>query len=174
MNIFVLDNDPYIAAQMMCDKHVVKMILEGCQMLSTVHSLDVVQDNKRTLYKPCFHNHPCTIWARASKSNYYWLANHTYELTNEYTSRYGKTHKSTSMAQWFTCNVPSNLPNTICTKFAQAMPDVYKNTDAVTAYRAYYVGAKRRFAKWSNGKTPKWFLDECEKHDILTDQGATQ
>ena len=57
MNIFVLDKDPYIAAQMMCDKHVVKMILEGCQMLSTVHSLDVVQDNKPVLYKPCFHNH---------------------------------------------------------------------------------------------------------------------
>ena len=33
MNIFVLDKDPYVAAQMMCDKHVVKMILEGCQML---------------------------------------------------------------------------------------------------------------------------------------------
>ena len=174
MNIFVLDNDPYVAAQMMCDKHVVKMILEGCQMLSTVHSLDVVQDNKPKLYKPCFHNHPCTIWARASKSNYYWLANHTYELTNEYTSRYGKVHKSTSMAQWFTHNPPSNLPNTICTKFAQAMPEVYKNTDAVKAYRAYYVGDKRRFAKWSNGKTPKWFLDECENHDILMDQGTTQ
>ena len=174
MNIFVLDADPCVAAQMMCDKHVVKMILEGCQMLSTVHSLDVVQDNKPKLYKPCFHNHPCTIWARASKSNYYWLANHTYELTNEYTSRYGKVHKSTSMAQWFTHNPPSNLPNTICTKFAQAMPEVYKNTDAVKAYRAYYVGDKRRFAKWSNGKTPKWFLDECENHDILMDQGTTQ
>ena len=174
MNIFVLDADPFVAAQMMCDKHVVKMILEGCQMLSTVHSLDVVQDNKPKLYKPCFHNHPCTIWARASKSNYYWLANHTYELTNEYTSRYGKVHKSTSMAQWFTHNPPSNLPNTICTKFAQAMPEVYKNTDAVKAYRAYYVGDKRRFAKWSNGKTPKWFLDECENHDILIDQGTTQ
>ena len=174
MNIFVLDADPFVAAQMMCDKHVVKMILEGCQMLSTVHSLDVVQDNKPKLYKPCFHNHPCTIWARASKSNYYWLANHTHELTNEYTSRYNKVHKSTSMARWFTHNAPSNLPDTICTKFAQAMPEVYKNTDAVKAYRAYYVGDKRRFAKWSNGKTPKWFLDECENHDILMDQGTTQ
>jgi len=48
MNIFVLDKDPYVAAQMMCDKHVVKMILEGSQMLSTVHCLDVVTDNKPT------------------------------------------------------------------------------------------------------------------------------
>jgi hypothetical protein len=158
MNIFALDKDPLIAAQMMCDKHVVKMILEGCQMLSTVHSLDTVQDNKITLYKPCFHNHPCTIWARASKSNYYWLANHTFELTNEYSSRYyGKIHKSTDMAYWFTKNAPSNLPNTICTDFAQAMPDQYKNVDGVTAYRAYYLGEKAKFAKWKLGNEPMWF-----------------
>ena len=37
MNIFYLDRDPKIAAQMMCDKHVVKMILESAQMLSTSH-----------------------------------------------------------------------------------------------------------------------------------------
>ena len=35
MNIFRLHDDPYIAAQMHCDKHVVKMILETAQMLST-------------------------------------------------------------------------------------------------------------------------------------------
>ncbi len=158
MNIFVLDKDPYVAAQMMCDKHVVKMILEGCQMLSTVHSLDVVQDNKPALYKPCFHNHPCTIWARASKSNYYWLANHTFELTNEYSSRYcGKIHKSTDMAYWFTQNAPSNLPTTICTDFAQAMPEQYKNVDGVAAYRAYYLGEKAKFAKWKLGNEPMWF-----------------
>jgi hypothetical protein len=158
MNIFALDKDPLIAAQMMCDKHVVKMILEGCQMLSTVHSLDTVQDNKITLYKPCFHNHPCTIWARASKSNYYWLANHTFELTNEYSSRYyGKIHKSTDMAYWFTKNAPSNLPNTICTDFAQAMPEQYKNVDGVAAYRAYYLGEKAKFAKWKLGNEPMWF-----------------
>ena len=36
MNIFVLDEDPVVAATMSCDKHVVKMILETAQMLSTV------------------------------------------------------------------------------------------------------------------------------------------
>ena len=37
MNIFYLDRDPGIAAAMHCDKHVVKMILETAQMLSTAH-----------------------------------------------------------------------------------------------------------------------------------------
>ena len=92
MNIFVLDKDPYVAAQMMCDKHVVKMILEGCQMLSTVHSLDVIQDNKPTLYKPCFHNHPCTIWAGKSMGNFIWLCELGIELCKEYSYRYEKDH----------------------------------------------------------------------------------
>jgi hypothetical protein len=39
MNIFVLDPLPYVAAQQHCDKHVVKMILEYGQMLSTAHRL---------------------------------------------------------------------------------------------------------------------------------------
>jgi len=29
MNIFILDEDPKVAARMQCDKHVVKMIVEG-------------------------------------------------------------------------------------------------------------------------------------------------
>ena len=33
MNIFYLDKNPVVAAQMSCDKHVVKMILESAQML---------------------------------------------------------------------------------------------------------------------------------------------
>lgn len=39
MNIFVLDQNPYEAAKGHCDKHVVKMILEYGQMLSTSHRL---------------------------------------------------------------------------------------------------------------------------------------
>ena len=37
MNIFHLDNDPIKAAQMMCDKHIVKMIVEYAQLMSTAH-----------------------------------------------------------------------------------------------------------------------------------------
>jgi hypothetical protein len=44
MNIFVLDSNPVLAAQLQCDKHAVKMPLESAQMLSTAHRmLDGVQ-----------------------------------------------------------------------------------------------------------------------------------
>jgi len=35
MNIFYVDKDPVKAAKMMCDKHIIKMILESAQMLCT-------------------------------------------------------------------------------------------------------------------------------------------
>ena len=55
MNIFVLDRDPYKAAEMMCDKHVVKMILESAQMLSTAHRVLDGDEyaNNYGLYKIC-------------------------------------------------------------------------------------------------------------------------
>ena len=37
MNIFALARDPYLAASFHCDKHVVKMICEYAQLLSTAH-----------------------------------------------------------------------------------------------------------------------------------------
>ena len=39
MNIFILHEDPVVAAQMLCDRHVPKMIVESAQMLSTAHRL---------------------------------------------------------------------------------------------------------------------------------------
>lgn len=40
MNIFVVDADPFVAAQSLCDAHVVKMIVESCQLLSTQDRLN--------------------------------------------------------------------------------------------------------------------------------------
>ena len=168
MNIFVLDYDPRVAAQMMCDKHVVKMIVEGCQMLSTVHHLGGC--NETFLYKKSFMNHPCTVWSRASSHNYLWLAQHTYELSNEYTYRYGKTHKAHDLTQWFVSNIPRYVITNgeARTPFAQAMPDQYKVADdAVSAYRNYYLGEKKRFAKWSKRNIPEWYSEGLTRQEIL-------
>ena len=53
MNIFYLDEKPMTAARMHCDKHVVKMILESAQMLSTAHRILDGNDyaDRRGLYK---------------------------------------------------------------------------------------------------------------------------
>ena len=104
MNIFILNNDPVIAAQEQCDKHVVKMIVESAQMLSTVHRmLDGVMERRPSksgaklqywkldderedlLYKACHFNHPSTVWTRESCCNYTWHYNHFIGLCDEYT-----------------------------------------------------------------------------------------
>ena len=48
MNIFVTDPSPTISAQCLPDKHVVKMPLETCQMLSIICS-DTVSYTQLTL-----------------------------------------------------------------------------------------------------------------------------
>ena len=35
MNIFVLDENPTVAGMSLCDKHIVKMVIESAQMLCT-------------------------------------------------------------------------------------------------------------------------------------------
>ncbi len=153
MNIFAVDKDPKISAQQLCDKHVVKMILESAQMLCSAYP------NGDAPYKRAFYNHPCTIWARESQENYEWLLTHAYAMCQEYTRRYGKVHKSIDAIEWCGKNyIKLRLPQKGLTKFAQAMPEQYKNKCSVTAYRSYYNGEKAGFAKWKKRETPKWFV----------------
>jgi hypothetical protein len=181
MNIFVLDEDPAQAAWDMCNKHVVKMIVESCQLLSTAHHvLDGIQitrtgkngrkfstyetTRKDFFFPPLLRctmvNHPCTIWTRSSNLAYSWLWSHVKEMLKVYEVRYNKVHAYDSLVQHSLIHKPKTIPITAdLPPFAQAMPDQYKKENAVEAYRAYYVNEKSRFAKWPDGKIPKWYLD---------------
>ena len=92
MNIFFLSLDPAEAARLHCDKHVVKMILESCQLLYCAHWMcgTIMPSNA---YKKTHPNHPCAKWVRESQANYRWLCRLGLELCGEYTFRYGKHHK---------------------------------------------------------------------------------
>lgn len=150
MNIFVLDKDPIKAATSQCDKHVVKMILETAQMLSTVLS-DYDVDLG---YKPTHRNHPCTLWTGMSRENFEWLVKHGMALSDEYTSRYGKVHKSRAIIE-SSQDYIQRLPSKGLTPFAQAMPEQFKDPCAVKAYRSFYLGEKLSFATWKRNK-PNW------------------
>ena len=152
MNIFVLHQDPAQAAHMMCDKHVVKMILESNQMLSTVAR----KNGHDAPYRSTHANHPCTIWTGESIQNWRWLVSHSRALCAEYTQRYGRTHKSQAVTEWAE-SLDIDLPNIGQTDFRLAMPDTYKRYDPVKSYRSYYRGEKASFAKWKNGNTPRWW-----------------
>ena len=68
MNIFHLHKVPKVCAEYHCDKHVVKMILETAQMLSTAYQRHCGLDE--CLYKPAYPKHPMTIWVGDSIENF--------------------------------------------------------------------------------------------------------
>ena len=89
MNIFVINSNPFESAKQLCDAHVIKMILESCQLLSDQDRLHGLTDER---YKITHVNHPCRK-CLDNHSNYIWLSYHLYGLLKEYTYRYGKIHK---------------------------------------------------------------------------------
>lgn len=147
MNIFVLDENPRLAAQYTCDKHVIKMVLESAQMLSTVLGGP---------YKPTHKNHPCTKWVAESRQNAAWLGQLMYWLNEEYMWRFGKTedHLAYYKCGYLIRCCLDQLPDIGQTPFVQAMPDECKHDDAVQAYRTYY--RTKSFAEWRKG-APDWW-----------------
>ena len=160
MNIFYLHNDPKICAEQHVDKHVVKMIVESAQMLSTTHR--VMDGDKQAdlngLYKMAHRNHPSTIWARTGAANYIWLLEHMKGLMKEYTRRYGKVHTTETKLLQALSSLPQNIDiGAPFTPPPQCMPDELKDDDTVVAYRNYYLTEKAYFAKWKDGNKPDWF-----------------
>lgn len=154
MNIFVLDTDPVIAAKMQCNKHVVKMILESAQLLSTCHHWH--ESASDDMYRSTHQNHPCSVWVRQSANNYYWLYQHFLALMDEYTERYGKVHACDRLRSVLAI-APPTMPFLGLTEFPQCMPEEYKQESTVEAYRAYYAGDKAYMAVWPENKMPEWF-----------------
>jgi len=153
MNIFVTSPCPTKSAQVLPDKHIVKMPLETCQMLSIVasdkwgHGFGTLPKADGTPYateKGAFRNHPCTIWANEFVNNWQWLIAHGFALCEEYKSRYGKVHtclKTLLVArEIFPTADPQGRSGKETTPFVRAMPDEYKldtSIDTFTAYKMY-------------------------------------
>jgi hypothetical protein len=177
MNIFYLHPDPKTCAVMHVDKHVVKMILEYAQLLSTAHRLldgsefegksisgrkamrwKLEDDRDSNLYLASHIKHPSGIWCRETTGNYMWLYTLWRNLMDEYTFRYGRHHVSERLIPYLG-NLPTNIKDGDITPMPQCMPEEYKTPDSIQAYKNYYIGAKKSFAKWKNRPIPQWWSD---------------
>ncbi len=158
MNIFYLDESPYISANMMCDKHVVKMIVETAQLLSTAHH-ELDGEPSIECYKATHKNHPSAKWVRENRGNYDWAWLHLNALCKEYTFRYGKIHKVERAGLLDRLvNSPYELRHGERTDPPQCMLDDCKQDSTVQAYRDYYIKHKAHFAKWNKARSaPDWF-----------------
>jgi|TARA_R110000744_G_scaffold207226_3_gene325846 hypothetical protein len=163
MNIFYLDRDPKIAAQMHCDRHVVKMILESAQMLSTAHRVIDGDDyaNERGLYKMAHKNHPSTIWVRSSDEHYNWMYSLMLSQMEEYTYRYDKHHATERLIEPLRL-LPTSIENNGFVDPPMCMPEYCKKDDVVSSYQNYYIEEKSDFATWKRRAMPEWFNAERE------------
>ena len=185
MNIFYVDKDPVKAAEMMCDKHIIKMILESAQMLCTAKRVldgkeyfDTTKNGRKikrwrldnpneeaTIYKAGWLGHPSTQWVLKSAYNYVWLYQHMMALNEEYKLRWqkDKDHVSiTKLGQLLSVPPVNARVDVIGTDATPAMPDHCKIPgDSVASYRKYYILEKRRFAKWEkpNAVMPDWYKE---------------
>ena len=171
MNIFFLDRRPDTAAEMHCDKHCVKMILEYAQLLSSAHRVLDGDDAHPDLYKIAHKNHPSTIWTRSSSQHYNWLFRLFRMLSAEYSIRYSngiefKVHKSWEKLGKLLETAPKNIKDNGWVDPPQCMPDSCKDVAVVTAYRNYYIQEKSYFAKWIFVKQPDWFNEGVNNANI--------
>lgn len=177
MNIFYTDYDPEVAARNMVDRHVVKMILETAQLLSTAHRVidgeeyvGQSQSGRKAkrwrlsgnadaiMYAATHINHPSAVWVRENSANYDWLYGHLLALGREYTYRYGRTHLTIDKLKDILKDAPANIEQSkVMTKMPSCMDKQYiVSLDPIINYRNYYNYGKTDLLRWSNRPPPKW------------------
>ena len=181
MNLFILNKDPVLAAQQQCNTHVVKMIVESAQMLSTAHRMldgtlerrasksgkttvkywTLPDERENTFYKAVHMNHPCTVWTTKSNNNYTWHWVHFAALCDEYKYRYGKVHGTDKLLREALYSLPKNIPIGYLTQQPLAMkanPECMDPNDVVGSYRKFYQTKQHRFKMvWTKRDIPEWF-----------------
>jgi len=184
MNIFYLHEEPQKCAYEHCDKHVVKMIIEYAQLMSTAHRVldgelffSLSKNNRKIkryklpderddkLMLAVHENHPSNIWLRQSNENYKWLWQMWFHLNREYTYRYGKTHKCMRLLMDL-IHTPNNIPTGKFTPPTPAMPEECKiSGKSLESYHKYYIEKKNYFAKWTNRETPTWYVEGLNNYN---------
>ena len=174
MNIFYLHRNPEKSAKQHCDKHVVKMIIEYAQMLSTAHRMidgeqyyDLSKNGRRiarwrhpnsnlenVLYKASHQNHPSAVWVRENAIQYQYMYDLFVALCDEYTYRYGRVHMTDDKLREVLNNIPDKMTLGEWREPPQAMPDDVKAESSIEAYHKYYREYKRPFAKSTNRDIP--------------------
>lgn len=171
MNIFILQDDPILAARDNCDTHCNKIFLEISQMLANCFTVEELKKAPKTqkgaVRKHSYFNHPVSKFVRASKINMEWVIEHAEELERQRLLIGYNPHFSTTFLKWVKENINnSSVPAGSLTNFAIAIPQDsncralpnFEEMDAISKYRAYYKFDKP-FATWTNRKKPEWMVN---------------
>lgn len=162
MNIFVPSNIPSECAQMLDDQRLNKMQSESCQMLSTavrmsyddkqlvkafvsgrwkydwyyITPMDRVEGDVLTVkwaMLDCYHNHPCTVWTRQTRSNFQWHLTLLMCMNEEWRYRFNKVHDTAKHVPEFNSHAKhirrgELTPFVNCTPYELDTHEAYKQT----------------------------------------------
>jgi hypothetical protein len=168
MNIFAIEGNEETgeidwekSAQSQDNLRVVKMILESCQIMSTV----INEQGLKAPYRSFNPKHPSCLWAAESLSNYMNLAIHCQAMIDEYQHRFGKTHKCEAVLHTLVemCD-PDLFPAMEPTPLRLAMPDEFRSNNPVVSYRKFYASKPR--LRYSMDKIPSWMAEYRKNEPI--------
>lgn len=171
MNIFFLSMSIKRCARAHFDKHVIKMILEYTQQLSTCWHLTEPTKaqqllDQQLIYRKTHVHHPCVIFLLQHLNNYDYVVKLGLALCHEWRYRYNhnKIHGCEPKLIFLSQNSPT-LPNHVIVKtphnpkclqlpLPQAMPIECKRKGkvhaCVSAYRTYYKSVhKAHLVSWT-------------------------
>lgn len=163
MNIFVLDEEPRAAARYHCDRHVVKMITESGQLLSTALHSHAKRRGRvltsETLYRSTHRYHLCAVWTTECRANFQWVQELMIGLIEEYDHRWpGNVNKfiraramQEELMEWAWL-----LPLGPRTPFVKCVAKDLRNLDAVSAYRQCYRRDKAHLMQFTGRERPPW------------------
>jgi hypothetical protein len=142
MNIFVLDENPAKAAQMLCDCHLRKMCVETAQILSGVmlrNGMELLEN----MPQPQNINHP-VIKAIDTPEKKNWVWFYFWGLLHEFCYRFGEHHKYVQLTRLYFDELITQGIDDNCANLAKCTGDLdVADLDIVTAYRKYYKEVKK-------------------------------
>lgn len=178
MNVFILDEDIKKSVSYYFDSHVVKILLESAQCLSTAHRVldgyETVElsknnrklkryrlnDNDEKFYLATHVNHPINVFIRESKNNYYFIYNYFLQLSEEFSYRFKKVHLSYIKLNELLKFAPNNIEEKQFNLelYPRMMGEFVDNKiSVVDNYRKYYKEGKSHLLKYTSRSIPEWF-----------------
>lgn len=161
MNIFSLDKDPAVCAAYHVDRHVVKMIVEYAQLLSTAHHLLGTRYTEGEIYKKISNpGHGACVWTCQTSGNYQYVYRLMMAVLDEYTFRYEKIHKvRRDGMDVLLRKLPINIERGPMTKQILTIPDDCKGPSVIESYRRTYANHKQHLLRWTSRPMPP-FLEQ--------------
>ena len=176
MQMFVLDSNPVVSADFLCDAHIRVIGREVAMCLSSWYAQNMGHAEELP-YKP--FNHPA-VWQMANPYTRMWAACYALNIFRAFHRRFGKWHASDSKFQqivqyirlhddqkdplWTPEDINKNARFSFIEKGASVIPGLSID-DAVRRYRAYYLYKTRTMRVpviWTATTRP-WWLEIVEQ-----------